>query len=107
MRIYFFLLTFLVLDLAAKAQTSQPLNLMPMPASVQKGSGQLVVDPAFSVAIGSKNDARLRRAVDRFLMNLRHQTGMTLLDMRVAKLPPATLMIDVDAISKTTQTLGE
>ena len=107
MRIHFFFAIFLIFDLAAKAQTPQPLNLMPQPVSVQQGTGRLIVDPAFSVVVTGKSDARLRRAAERFLSNLRRQTGMTLLDMRVAKLPPASLVIDVDAVSKASQALGE
>ena len=30
---------------------AQSLNLMPMPAKVQTGTGQLVIDPNFSVSI--------------------------------------------------------
>ena len=35
----------------AAAQSQPQLNLMPMPASVQVKTGQLVVDPSFTVGI--------------------------------------------------------
>ena len=51
---------------------------MPMPQSVQAGSGFLAIDQSFSVANTGEEDARLSRAVERFLRDLSQRTGMPL-----------------------------
>ncbi len=88
----------------AKAQS---LNLMPMPAKVQMGSGQLVIDPNFSVSIAGHHDARLDRAVELFLIQLRRQTGMPPFDMKVTDSATATLIIQAAGGTKAVQELGE
>ena len=72
---------------------AQSLNLMPMPAKVQMGTGQLVIDPNFSVSIAGHHEARLDRAVELFLTQLRRQTGMPPIDMKVTDSATATLVI--------------
>jgi hexosaminidase len=89
------------------AQSPSQPSLMPLPAKVEMGSGQLLIDSAFSVAITGHNDARMRHAATRFLSNLRTRTGMTLLDMAVSKLPPATLVIEVEGTTKSIQAVEE
>ncbi|HZR56133.1 MAG TPA: family 20 glycosylhydrolase [Terriglobales bacterium] len=84
-----------------------PLNLMPMPASVSMGTGQLVIDPSFSVSAGSHADQQLQDSVLRFLNDLRKETGMLPLDMKVADSANATLAIKVEHASKPVQELGE
>ena len=107
MRILFFLfLPMLGLTLLSQAR-AQPLNLMPTPAKLQAGAGQLVVDPSFTVATTGYSDARLKRAVDRFLSDLRRQTGMLPLDMKIADGPAATLAIHADHGSKEVPEVGE
>ena len=83
------------------------LNLMPMPVSVQMQTGQLVIDPSFSVGISGQSDAQLQRAVERFLQNLRRQTGMTSLDMKVTNPAQAKLVVHREHESKAVQELGE
>ncbi|HET7892648.1 MAG TPA: family 20 glycosylhydrolase [Candidatus Sulfotelmatobacter sp.] len=60
----------------AQAQTQPQLNLMPMPASVQMGSGQLAIKQSFSVAAPGSRDASLDAAVQRFTTQLSRQTGI-------------------------------
>jgi hexosaminidase len=91
----------------ADAQVPSPLNLMPVPASLQMGTGQLVVDTSFSVGIGSPHDPQLQRAVDRFLNDLRRQTGMSPLNMSVGDASKATLVVSAEHASKDVQELGE
>jgi len=91
----------------AQAQVPGQLNLMPVPASVHMGTGQLVVDPSFSVGIGSAPDPQLRRAVDRFLNSLRRETGMLPLDMSVADASKATFVVTAARSSKEVLELGE
>jgi len=84
-----------------------PLNLMPMPASIKMGSGELIVNPSFSVAISGHKEPRLQRAVDIFLSDLRRQTGMLPLDMKVSDSSTGALLIHADSRSKEVQELGE
>jgi hexosaminidase len=88
----------------AKAQS---LNLMPMPAKVQMGSGQLVIDPNFSVSIAGHHDARLDHSVELFLTQLRRQTGMPPIDMKITDSATATLIIQAAGGTKAVQELGE
>jgi hexosaminidase len=80
---------------------------MPMPADLQIGTGQLVIDSSFSVGIDGHPDVRLQRAVDRFLTDLRRQTGMLPLNMRVTDPSKATLVIRSERASKDVVELGE
>ena len=54
-----------------------------MPASVQMKIGQLVIDPSFTIGITGHSDALLQHAVEIFLDNLRRQTGIPPLDMKI------------------------
>ena len=51
------------------------LNVMPMPASVQMGSGQLLIDRTFSVAVTGFHDAMLDGGVERFKDRFRDEQG--------------------------------
>jgi hexosaminidase len=89
------------------AAQPRQLSLMPLPASVQIKTGQLVIDPSFSVGIRGPSDAQLLRAVERFLDDLRRQTGMPPLDMRVTDAAQAKLVVHNERGSKPVQELGE
>jgi hexosaminidase len=101
-----FVLTPMLWSLNASAQEQRPLNLMPVPASVQLGTSQLAVDASFSVAVTGHDDARLERAVQRFLRQLGRQTGL-ILKAKPADAAKATLVIHTDHDSKPVQELGE
>ncbi|MGD1078445.1 MAG: family 20 glycosylhydrolase [Candidatus Sulfotelmatobacter sp.] len=60
----------------AAAQSQPQLNLMPMPASVQQGTGQLPINQSFSVAVTGARDASLDGEVQRFVTQLSRQTGI-------------------------------
>ena len=60
----------------AAAQSQPQLNLMPMPASVQRGTGQLPITQSFSVSIAGFRDASLDLGVQRFQTQLSRQTGI-------------------------------
>ena len=83
------------------------LNLMPLPAKLQMGGGRLLIDPTFSVSIAGHHEARLDRAVNLFLSQLRRQTGMPPIDMKVADSVNATLVIQAAGGTKGVQELGE
>jgi hexosaminidase len=95
-----------VLVSSAAAEARQ-LNLMPMPAALQMQAGQLVIDPAFSVGISGRSDAQLQRTVERFLDDLRRQTGMPPLDMKITNPAQATLVVHCEHETKAVQELGE
>jgi len=78
-----------------------------MPASMQVKTGQLVVDPSFSVGINGYSDARLQRSVELFLDSLRRQTGMTPLDLKLTDAAQAKLVVHTEHASKAVQEVGE
>jgi hexosaminidase len=82
------------------------LNLIPIPASAQAGTGSLSVDSSFSVAVSGHGEARLDRTVERFLRQLAHQTALPLL-LKPGKNPKATLVIQTEHASKEIQEVGE
>jgi hexosaminidase len=82
------------------------LHLMPLPSSVQSGSGSLRVDSTFSVAFTGYTEPRLERAGERFLRQLARQTGLPL-SFKPAKNGKATLIIQTDRASKEVQEVGE
>jgi hexosaminidase len=88
----------------ANGQEQPRLNLMPWPASVQVGSGRLRIDSGFSVALTGYTEARLDRAVQRFLRQLSRKTALPLSGKASTK---ATLTMHTDHVSKEVQELGE
>lgn len=103
-----FVLFFLLALLNPKGTGAQQpaLNLMPIPASVQAGSGSLRIDSSFSVALTGHAEPRLDRGVERFLEQLKRQTGL-LVSLKPAKPAQATLVIHTDHPSKEVQEVGE
>jgi hexosaminidase len=92
------------------AQSAPQLNLMPLPANVQMGSGSLRVDASFSVAVTGYTEARLDRALQRFQLQLFRETAIPALAPLAAKAPgsgKAALAIHTDRASKEVQELGE
>ena len=89
-----------------EAQALQALNLMPMPAKVQLGKGRLLIDPSFSVTITGHNEPRLGGAVELFLSQLRRQTGMPPIDMKVTDSPGAALTIQTASGTQKVQEVG-
>jgi hexosaminidase len=88
------------------ADTQARLNVAPIPADVQPGTGSLVVDPSFSVGIVGYKEARLDRAVHRFLSSLSRQTGMPL-TTKLADPAKAVLVVRADHPSKPVQEVDE
>ncbi len=108
MRIFLTLLALCFVFLsAAESQQTPSLNLMPWPAKLQISSGQMAVDSSFSVTLAGDRDPVLQRAVERFLNDLRRQTGMGPLNMKIADGPVATLTVRAEHAAKAVQELGE
>jgi len=87
--------------------SAQGPSLMPLPASLQPGAGQLTFDESFSVAITGQRDRRLESAVQIFLGELRRQTGMLPLDVTVVNSGKATLTINCQGETKEIQQFDE
>src|SRR5258708_8963495 len=84
----------------AMTTAQQPaLNLMPLPANAQLGSGSLHVDSAFSLAFTGYAEPRLERAGERFLRQLRRQTCLPL-SFNPAKSGTAALVVETEHRSK-------
>src|SRR5256885_8937282 len=102
--------TLLFCSRMASAAPQGQLNLMPVPASAQGGSGSLRIDSSFSVALTGYTEPRLERAVQRFTRRLSRQTAIRLsahlAPNRAATAKP-TLVVQTDHASKEVQELGE
>jgi hexosaminidase len=90
----------------SRGQQMTELNLMPVPASVQAGSGSLKIDAGFNVALTGHLDARLAAAVERFTERLAKQSGL-LIAAKPVNGAKATLEVHTDRDSKAVQELGE
>jgi hexosaminidase len=75
-----------------------------MPSAVQPGSGQLLIDQSFSVAVTGVHDASLDGGVQRFQAHLSKQTGIP---FRPKPGAAASLQIHVDHGPEQVQKLGE
>jgi hexosaminidase len=89
------------------AQEPGPLHLMPWPATVKTGSGQLVIETSFSVGVGTNPDPHLRKTVSIFLNDLRRHMGALPLDFSVTESATAQLLVSSDHPSKEVAELGE
>jgi hexosaminidase len=98
-----------VLMLCTALALAEPrqLNLMPMPAKVQIGTGLLLIDSSFSVGISGRSDPRVEQAVELFLQILRRQTGMPPLDMKVTDASSAKLVVHIEYDAQNVKELDE
>ena len=88
----------------ASAQSQPQFNLMPMPANVQPGSGQLLITPTFSVAITGTHDPSIDCGAKRLIAQLSEQTGIP---FRPKAGAAPTLTIHADHGREAVQKLGE
>ena len=86
--------------------SSPSLDLMPLPSHTELGSGQLLVNGSFSVAIDGKHDLLVERAAQRFLANLSRQTGIPL-HPHLAEASKASLVLHADRGSHAVQQAAE
>jgi len=101
----FFMLCSGLMPLAA-GQSPQQINLMPVPASFRVGTGQLLIDQTFSIALTGEKGTLLERVIQNFVGDLSRKTGMRL-DSKAVDLTRATLGIRTEHASKEIQELGE
>jgi hexosaminidase len=104
MRNLFTLIALLWVVSFSAAQSQPQLNLMPMPASVQAGTGQLAISQSFSVAVAGSRDGALDSAVQRFIDQLSRQTGIP---FRPKPGAAPTLQVHADHGLQPVQKLGE
>jgi len=90
----------------AAGQSPRQINLMPVPASFRVGTGQLVVDQTFSIALTGEKGTLLERVIQNFVGNLSRKTGMRL-DTKPGDLTRATLGIRTEHASKEVQEIGD
>jgi len=88
----------------ASAAGQTQLNLMPMPASVQQGSGDMAITQSFSVAVTGTHDPSLDGAVQRFTAQLSRQTGIP---FRPKAGAAPTMTVHADRGLEAVQKLGE
>ncbi len=92
------------LSASASSQTQPQLNLMPMPTSVQQGSGQLAITQSFSVVVTGIHDPALDSGVQRFTKQLSLQTGIS---FRAKEGGTPTLTVHADKAMEPVLKLGE
>jgi hexosaminidase len=109
MRLFFIIpVLALAVTLAASAQETTSLHLMPWPSSVKTSqSAPLVIQTSFTVGMGNASDPALRRAVEIFLNDLRRHTGSLPLDFSIGDASSAQLKVNSEHASKPVQELGE
>jgi hexosaminidase len=107
-RIFFALFVFYFLSIPnsmLRAQAPTTLPLMPLPAHLSLGDGQLLIDASFSAALDGYADPRMKLAEERFMDKLSRETGIPFLPSSQASQP--TLTIRTTAAGDTVQQLGE
>ena len=105
MRTHPLVVVLLFISPLAIAQSQSQLNLMPMPSSVQLGSGHLLIDQSFSIAISGHRDVILDHGIERFVAQLSRQTGMLFEAASDRKNP--TLSIRAERRSDLVEKIGE
>ena len=97
--------TFLLVPFAS-ALPQPKLNVMPTPSVVEFGTGQLLLQRSFSIAVEGFQNAMLERGVQRFVAELSRETGMQLKDIATGSTNPS-LVIHAEHRSEAVPRLGE
>jgi hexosaminidase len=105
MQTFFLVFTMFLLTPPAGAQSQPPLHVMPMPSTVETGTGHLLIDRSFSVAVTGFHDASLDRGIQRFVAQLSRQTGIPFWPKAAAANPA--LLVHADHGREQVQKLGE
>ncbi len=86
---------------------AQENNLMPQPAEITWGTGRLVIDGSFHLALEGYREPRLEAAAKRFTHRLSRQTGIPMSDELVADPAQATLVFHCDHAGEALQSVNE
>lgn len=88
------------------AEAQSAISLMPMPASFQLGSGEMIINQSFSIALTGAKDARLERSARNFIQALSRRTAMPL-NTELHEAAGATLIVRIEHAGKEVQEPGE
>lgn len=88
-----------------QAQDAAPLPLMPLPAQMAAGEGQLLIDGGFSIGLEGFQDPRLIAGKQRFLDALSRQTGIPFWSQPQSR--PANFIVKIAGAGSAVQQLGE
>jgi hexosaminidase len=91
--------------LSVPALAEMPLPIIPIPAKVVQGNGQLIVEHGVRFVYEGYNEPRLERAQERFAATLSREMGIP--ELPRSPLEPATLVIKTAGPSEAVQQLGE
>ena len=86
---------------------AQTYNLMPQPAELTPGSGRLVIDGSFRVALDGYQEPRLDAAAVRLLRRLSRVTGIPVSDVIEKDPAKASLVIHCDHAGEAVQSVRE
>ncbi len=86
---------------------AQTYNLMPQPAEIEPGSGRLVIDGSFRVALDGYREPRLEAAAARLIRRLSLQTAIPLSDGLENDPAKATLVLHCDHAGEAVQSVRE
>ncbi len=93
-------------ELSSGQQKLARITVVPWPADIQAGAGQLPITQSFSISLTGYSDARLERAGERFLRNLSRQTGIPLKEYS-PNAASAVLVVHTDRASLPVQDMDE
>jgi hexosaminidase len=93
------------LTVMGRAEDNRTLSLMPVPASVQLGTGEFLIGSNFKISLKGQGGPRIERAADRFLHNLSQRTGIPL--RRISDDSAATFIVTCGVARSNVQALGE
>ena len=79
--------------------------LMPLPASMERGTGQMHLDNNFAIKLEGYREERLSRAVGRLQQRIERETGLILLPQKAGS--SSVLTVRTAGASKPVQDLGE
>ncbi|MBL8959372.1 MAG: family 20 glycosylhydrolase [Gemmatimonadetes bacterium] len=97
----------LLFALAAPTAGAQLGSLLPVPSSVTPGTGRLVLDTAFRVAITRFSDDRLRRGVERAILRLEERTALEVARTVAAPTASVPLRVVVERAGDRVQSIDE
>jgi hexosaminidase len=95
------------ITLASSSAWAETYNLMPQPAKLEPGSGRLVIDGSFRVALEGFREPRLDAVAARLIQRLSRQTGIPLPGGLESEPGKATLVLHCDHAGEKIQSVRE
>ena len=97
----------IILALLTASALGAQWSLMPMPADIQGGNGQLALRQNFRIELQGYREPRLERAAERLTQRLSRHTGMSIPVPGAAAAAEAALLIRTGAAGNPVQSLAE